>query len=277
MVQDRILIVDFLNFLYRGVISFGAKKDESKPDYTIVYNFFRNFKALVDRFGPKKCFLVLEGGSNFRYTLYPEYKANRLIKTGSIYVDSQRENVNRQADIVCQLLAHLPVTLVKAEEYEADDTIFSLADNLQNEEVIIVSSDSDMIQILQRLDGKNIRLYNATKKDFVSAPSFVYLVWKSLAGDSSDNIPPVTSAKEAELLSQSPGALEEFLSVEENRASFQLNRELIELRRVPEEKMQFTQCSMDFDKLFNVFSELEFESLLKASYREKFVECFSNL
>jgi hypothetical protein len=62
--KDRILIIDGLGFIYRGVLNFAKAKptDEelaklsvtereallNKIDYTIVYNFFRNLRALIE-------------------------------------------------------------------------------------------------------------------------------------------------------------------------------------------------------------------------------------
>src|ERR1700722_2315472 len=51
--------------------------------YSYVYNFFRNLRPLIEDFSPDKCFFVLEGHPQFRYDLYGDYKANRLVKLAS--------------------------------------------------------------------------------------------------------------------------------------------------------------------------------------------------
>lgn len=271
--KDKILIIDFLNFVYRGLISFG-KRDESKPDYTIVFNFFRNLRALIEEFDPNRCYLVLEGNPRFRKELFPEYKANRIVKTGSKEAD-KKENVLRQADIISALSSLLPITQIRGAEYEADDTIYGLASNLKQEEVIIVSSDSDLIQILQDLSEHNIKLYNSRTKAFVSPPSYVYLVWKCLAGDKkTDNIPGICSAAKAEKLACSPPDLREFLSEEENRANFNLNKRLIELQLVHPEQFEITQPQTNYDALFAEFEKMELVSLLKEEYRQRFINTF---
>lgn len=149
-------------------------------------------------------------------------------------------------------------------------------DDLRDEEVIIVSSDSDMIQVIQNLSAHNIKLYNPRLKSFVEAPPYVYLVWKSIAGDISDNIPSIASAKKAELYANNPDALRDFLAIEENRANFSLNKKLIELRLVASNELIFTEYKIDFDLLFREFEKLDFSSLLKETYREKFVETFTD-
>lgn len=275
--KDRVLIIDGLNFIYRGLISFGKPKTtetEDKPDYSVVYNFFRNLRALIEEFEPSRCFIALEGNPKFRKELLPSYKANRIVKEGS-KEESVRNNLLRQADIIYSLVPLLPVTLVRAAEYEADDTIYALANDLKDEEVIIISSDSDLIQILQKLSNHDIKLFHPGKKSFVEAPKYVYLVWKCIAGDKkTDNIPGILSAAKAEEVAKSPDELSKFLSNEENRANFQLNKSLIELQLVPHNQLTFTEHNVNFDSLFAEFEKMEFASLLKESYRDRFINTF---
>lgn len=276
--KDKVLIIDGLNFIYRGLISFGkpkAEEKEEKTDYSVVYNFFRNLRALVEEFEPTRCFVALEGNPKFRKELLPSYKANRMVKEGSKEAD-MKNNLMRQAEIIYSLLPLLPVTMVKAPEYEADDAIYSLAHNLRDEEVIIVSSDSDLIQILQTLSKHDVKLYHPGKKVFVEPPEYVYLVWKCIAGDKkTDNIPGITSAAKAEELAKNPEELRKFLEIEENRANFQLNKDLIGLRLVPNEQMLFTEFNVNFDALFEHFAKMELPSLLKDSYRDRFISTFT--
>jgi 5'-3' exonuclease len=273
-VKERVLIIDGLNFIYRGLIGFFGGKP-AVVDYTIVFNFFRNLRALIESFEPSKCFFILEGQPEFRKVLFPDYKKNRIVKIGSTQEQSKL-NIFRQADIIYKLIRLLPITMVRAAAYEDDDTIYTLANDLKNEEVIIVSSDSDMIQIIQNLSSYDVKLFNPRVKEFIKVPAYVYLVRKSIAGDKSDNIPSVASAKKADLLATDAEALKEFLSNEENRANFSLNKELIELRLVPPDQLEFIESTVDFNALFNEFEKLEFSSLLKESYKEKFIQTFTD-
>lgn len=289
--KERVLIIDALNFIYRGLIVFFGSKPteemlrnmtdaerealEKKVDYTIVYNFFRNLRALIETVEPSKCFLILEGQPEFRKKLFPDYKKNRIVKSGSTQ-EKTKQNVFRQADIIYKLVSLLPITMVRAAEYEADDTIYTLATDLKNEEVIIVSTDSDMIQVIQNLSSYDVKLLNPKTKKFVEAPEYSYLVWKSIAGDKSDCIPSIASQDQSVILAQDPPALKEFLSHEENRANFSLNRELIELKIVQPEQLEFTDYNVSFDNLFEEFSKMELPSLLKESYKEKFIQTFTD-
>jgi DNA polymerase I len=273
--SERVLIIDGLNWIYRGVLTFGKpKEDEGKVDYTVVYNCFRNLRPLIEEMKPTKCFFVLEGNPQFRKDLFPDYKKNRIVKTGSDK-EKSRNNILRQADIIYDLVSLLPITLVRAEAYEADDTIYALANNLKEEEVVIVSSDSDLIQILQSLSGYNVKLFHPGKKTYIEAPEYSYLAWKCIAGDKrTDNIPGITSANKAEKIARDPEALKQFLESEENKANFLLNKQLIGLQLVADSDLVFTPPTVDFDKLFAEFARLEFASLLKDPYRERFIRTF---
>lgn len=273
--QDKVLLIDGLNFIYRGVVKFEKKLNNPTAfDYTIVYQLFRNLRALIEEFKPNRCFFVQEGNPLFRKKLLPEYKQNRLVKRSSVNQDEYNDFL-KQTEIIYSLLSYLPITIVKAFEYEADDAIYTLASNLKEEEVVIVSTDSDLIQIIQLFT--QIKLYNPVAKEFISPPDYVYLVWKSLAGDKSDNVPGIISPSKAENLARTPQDLKEFLSIEENRANFSLNKQVIELQYVPENKLIMTYPEVNLDVLFESFEKFDFKSMLKASYRDKFYSTFANL
>lgn len=270
---DRILIIDGLNFIYRGLVKIDEPQNYNN---FVVYQFFRNLKALIDKFNPDHCFFILEGNPEFRKNLFSQYKQNRIIKESSSQKKKQ-DNFFEQVNIIINLLQFLPIRIAKSNKYEADDVIYSLTNNLQNESIIIVSSDSDLIQILQKFVGQNIQLYNPIKKIFITAPNYVYTVWKALAGDKSDNIPGIVSNKKALNLSQNPQELKQFLQNEENRANFSLNLKLIELVCVPTNQLDIVQFQTNLNALFNKFIELKFESLLLDKYKNSFYETFSKL
>ena len=63
-----------------------------------------------------------------------------------------------------------PITLVKHEDYECDDVIGYLADkyNKNNNEVTIISSDTDFIQCIR----ENIKLYNPVRKKYLEKTEY---------------------------------------------------------------------------------------------------------
>ena len=270
--MDKILLIDTHNAIWRATVGFGPKKDSEhvlcsdcddyillhradqlhcecggawlyledrcelspNPDHIVIFNFFRNLRPIIEMFSPDKCFFVLEGHPQFRYDLFAEYKANRIIKQAS--KQATKDKVLRCKDEIVRLLRYLPVTICRAAQYEADDVVATLCENMNQEDLTILSNDSDYIQLLQK-GYNNIQIYNPIKKEFMQAPSYPYIAWKCLAGDKSDNIPSLLKPKKVEAAMNDPEVLRKFMEVEENRANFSINSKLIII-----EFLYITEC-----------------------------------
>jgi len=302
--MDKILLIDLLNQVWRANISFFPKKEhiiclldcqipkhdsnkehcscgsdwvngictqDISDEFIIIYNFFRSLRMLVELFSPNKCFFVLEGHPQFRYDLYADYKSNRIIKKASRV--EEQDKVFKSKNEIIRLLAYLPVTFCRAAQYEADDTIATLCENMKDEDITVISNDSDYIQLLQR-GYKNCKIFNPMKKVFMESPPYSYVVWKSLNGDKSDNIPALVKPKMAIDLAVNPTAFKQFLSLEENRANFSINQQLINLKSVPLEEIVFSEGIANFEILKEEFKRMSFYSLINNKSWEKFVSTF---
>ena len=304
--MDKVLLIDGLNFIWKANISFGFKnqdhnicneqcnhKIKQKPhclcgqewltdlsrcfsqgdtDYILIFNFFRNLRSIIDEFRPDKCFFVLEGHPQFRYDIYPEYKANRIIKTAS-KKDSQEKFNNSKREII-RLLKFLPITCARASAYECDDVIATLCDNMKEESITVISNDSDYIQLLQK-NYKSCKIYNSIKKEFMQSPNYHYVAWKCLNGDKSDNIKGLLTTKKAINTVSDPQLFKKFMAVEENRANFSINKELIEFRKVPEEEIEFSEGYRDFESLKNQFVQMKFESIVNDQNWKNYCNTFN--
>ena len=311
--MDRILLIDAYNAIWRASVGFSPYKkiehslcpdcdnfgiwgasnhpnhcvcgkpwdminykceDEPDPDHIIIFNFFRNLRPLIELFEPDKCFFVLEGHPQFRYDLFADYKANRIVKEGS--KKETKDKILRCKDEIVRLMHYLPVTVCRAAAYEADDVVATLCENLSSEDVTVLSNDSDYIQLLQK-KYNNCQVYNPIKKEFMVAPKYPYVAWKCLAGDKSDNIPSLLKPKKVEAAMADPEVLRKFMESEENRANFNINRQLIEFRMVPEDEITLTEGVRNFDELKKEFIEMKFESITNDSSWEKYTRTFDCL
>lgn len=295
--MDKVLLIDGMNALYRASIGFGKKQvhspiqseygikcqcggnwingshcEKDVDDSTVlVFNFFRNLRPIIELFSPDKCFFILEGHPQFRYDLYSEYKANRIIKTAS--KQEEKDKFYKAKEEVLRLIPYLPITTCRAEKYEADDVIATLCENLKDEHVTVLSSDSDYIQLLQKGYAK-CEIYNPIKKEFMIAPTFPYIAWKSINGDKSDNIPSLLKPKKVLECMSNPDKFAEFLAVEENRAKFSINKQLIEFRMVPEDEIILSEGIKDFVSLKTEFQKLKFESITNEKSWAKYTKTF---
>ena len=241
--------------------------------YHVVFNFFRNLRPLIEQFSPDKCYFVLEGHPQFRYDLYSEYKANRILKNAD-----RKDDLDKFLEVkdeILRLLKYLPVTLARAANYECDDVIGTLCDNLKDEDVTILSGDSDFIQVLQR-DYKCCKVYSPIKKSFMQSPDYPYIAWKCLVGDTADNIEGFKGVgdKTAQKLLKDPDKFRKFMSVEENRARFAVFRQLIEFRHVPEEDIVLIEGVRDFNSLKEEFNRMKFQSITNDQSWLKYTKTF---
>ena len=90
-------------------------------------------------------------------------------------------------------LDFLPINVISIDRIEADDTIAYIANKLVKEEVTIMSSDQDFLQLVD----DRITVWSPTKKIFYTpnkvledygVPAHNFLMYKVLMGDKSDNI-----------------------------------------------------------------------------------------
>jgi len=299
--MDKILLIDAHNAMWRASISFSPKKpsapvgpaaeddgwtmrgepappapekQEIDESFVLIFNFFRNLRPIIEQFAPDKCFFVLEGHPKFRYDLFADYKANRIIKNAS--EPSKQEKFLQSKDEIVRILQHFPITVARASNYEADDLIGTLCDNMKDEELTVLSNDSDYIQLLQR-GYPHCQIYNPIKKVFMEAPDYPYVAWKCLNGDKSDNIPALLKPKKAMDAVNNPELFKKFMEVEENRANFSVNRQLIEFRSVPMEEIVLHEGIRNFDIVKQEFARMDFQSIINDKSWEKYTKTFNCL
>ena len=279
-----ILCIDGFNFLHRARAGFNM------GDYPVVFNFFRNFRALVELHKPSRIYFVLEGHPRKRYEMLPEYKANRRIDLpeGEPIPPEIAKKLDelksffRQADLIVNLLGrHFPVSLIRHADYECDDVIFNLIRRSSSAVPwTVVSNDSDFTQLLAEFP--NVKIYNPITKTYVEAPPFDYVTWKALRGDGSDNIPglPGIGDKTAEELVEDPEKLAELFKDPAMAELFNRNYALIRFDTWSDEdalKMMCSQPTKDWDAVALKFDEWLFRSLLKEGTWQKYQATFEPL
>jgi DNA polymerase-1 len=137
----------------------------------------------------------------FRHKMYSEYKANR---------QKTPEDLHEQVPLVEEFLTALGIQCIKADGFEADDIIATLAEKAKNEkrQCYIFSSDKDLLQLVG--DGVfELRPSKINKSETgslghiweLAGPDEVKTEWGvspvkvldllSLTGDASDNVPGV--------------------------------------------------------------------------------------
>ena len=194
--MKRLVLIDGKSVFYRGYYAMGAL---SLPDGTPtggVYGFAAIAMTIVDRLNPTKVVVAWDSKSSTskRKAIFADYKAGR-VKPG--------EDFYAQIPLLKELVHDLGWNFVEIDDYEADDIIGTLsrqADEAHDYETYIISSDLDMLQIvdenthmwrilkgfsnIEKIDVSEIEAKYGIKKS-------QFLDLKALKGDASDNIPGV--------------------------------------------------------------------------------------
>ena len=193
----KLVIIDGKSVFYRGYYAMG---NLSKLDGTPtggVYGFATIAMELVSDIRPDKVVVAWDKAKTSiskRKAIYADYKAGRV---------KPPEDFFAQIPLLKELVAALGWSFVECDDYEADDIIGTLAlqaDEAGDYETIIVSSDLDMLQIVD----ENTKMYRLLKgfskleeidvkavEEKYGILQSQFLDLKALKGDASDNIPGV--------------------------------------------------------------------------------------
>ncbi len=202
----------------------------------------------------------------FRSDIYPEYKANR---------PPAPEDLVPQFELIRQAVDAFGLPRIEQDGYEADDIIASYVKQAvaQSGEAVIVSSDKDLMQLIQpgvtMFDGMKNKVIGPDEvfAKFGVGPDKVIDI-QSLAGDSSDNVPgvPGIGVKTAALLINEFGDLDQLLAGAETIKQKKRRENLIEFAeqaRISRELVTLCQDVPDLEGLDGLtLSETSEEALL---------------
>ena len=263
----NVLLLDAYNLIYR------AKSGFTGGDYPVVYNFFRSLRPLIEKFSPDKVYFVLEGNPQFRNQINSNYKANRK--------SQDRKFHEQKAQIISMVKQCFPITSARHPDLECDDTIATLVKmhSQNNDNCTIISSDSDFYQLLNYFE--NCKIYNPVRKKIVEVPDYDYVTWKALRGDPTDNIPgiPGCGDKTATKLVKDPDTLKEYLEKKGRMEIFERNVNLIRLVDFSDDmsQLELSEGTADWEELYQMFYDMEFNSIIKEKTWNKYIKTFSNL
>jgi DNA polymerase I len=244
-------LLDGYSIIYRGYFAFLRRPLLSPAGRNVssVFVFFRTILQLLRDRSPGMLAVAMDSRvPTFRHERYPAYKANR---------EKAPDDLHAQVPVIEEILAALRVSCVRADGYEADDVIATLAERCRRSALPcwILSGDKDILQLI----GGNVRLLAQEKgssalEEYTRERVFelrgVYperiVDYLALAGDASDNVPGVSGIGEktaVKLLTQFAGLDELYARLEEvtpegvrkklsaGRADAMLSRDLATLRR----------------------------------------------
>lgn len=193
--MERLLIVDGNNLLFQMFYGMPSKiYNKSGQTIHATIGFVSAMQRLIKLVDASFVVVVFDGDVNQeRIDEYKDYKANRVNNWDELPNDEVPFN---EENNIIKCLNFMGIKVLKSINMEADDLIASLTlSNCEDYKIYISSNDSDFYQLINdnvsiiKYKGKNS--YIIDKKEFFNIFDFdssKYVFYKSLVGDSADNI-----------------------------------------------------------------------------------------
>ena len=197
--NDRVLLIDGLNIFLRAFAVNGSLNEKGVPVGGIT-GFMKSLAFAIREMEPTRVIVTYDGagGSKRRKKINPNYKANRTPKRVTKFdafnsLEDEKEAMKIQFRRLLSYLELLPIDVYSIDNVEADDVIAYLAQNVLENEVIIMSADQDFLQLV----NDRIVVWSPNKKKYYTEeqifteygiPAHNFLMYKCLMGDKSDNL-----------------------------------------------------------------------------------------
>ena len=221
--MKKIIIVDGLNLMFRMYYGIPRPINNKKgKDIRGVIGFIGSLKKIVKEFKPYSLIVIFdsETSKDSNLKIDKNYKKNRVDYTNI----PEDNNPFSQLPLIKKALEYLDIQFIEVENSEADDFIASIIYSNRDNQYIVVSTDSDFIQLVDNNTllyvprGKKGVLY--TKEEVIKKYNILpakYVIFKSLVGDRSDNIKGISGIGKitaSKILNY--GSIQNYISVNQN-------------------------------------------------------------
>lgn len=195
--MKKVVLIDGNNLIFRSYYATAYRGEiltNSKGLPTnAVYAYIQMLLKIIAEEKPSYIMVAFDKGKTFRHESYDDYKGGR---------SETPKELKEQIPYAKKVTRAMGITVEEIENYEADDIIGTYSKNI-DEEVLVVSSDRDLLQLI----SPNVRMKLLKMKDYVyyNEKSFYedygikpieIIDLKALMGDSSDNIKGVAGIGE---------------------------------------------------------------------------------
>lgn len=178
---------------------------------------------------------------SFRKVLYPEYKAQRVLKKSQYQVPPIKDYILNVLFPELKLAEKYGYKMIKIEGAEGDDIIACLLNNFKDryEGCLLIASDHDFLQIdgILQIDMMGRKHERKIGGEILNAKDF--LLSKILLGDNADNINKVfnrVGEKKVLKLINDKETLKQMLKDNvDSLKQYDLNRKLISFEYIPKE------------------------------------------
>lgn len=288
--DKRLYLIDAYAMIFRGYFAFikNPRITTKGVNTSAIFGFTNSLIELIKRDRPTHLAVVFDvGRTNVRHDDYAEYKANRL---------ETPEPILLAKPFIHDILKAMHIPILGVEGYEADDVIGTIACKAEKQgyDVFMVTPDKDFAQLVTDkikiykpgLKGGDIEILGVEEvkaKYEISDPKQI-IDYLGMMGDSVDNIPGLDGVgdKTARKFIQEFGSMENLLAnTHKLQGKMKEKVEASAERGILSKKLATIICDApiefieeqydldvpDFEKVKEIFDELEFRRLYENLYR----------
>ncbi len=203
-------LIDVSGFIYRAFYGLPSLV-YAEQEVGALYGFCSAMQKITAMF-PNSMFIAAMDCSKktFRNEIYPEYKATRKAVPDELIA---------QIPLIKEACGKFGFYKVEKLGFEADDIIATYSKKIDDQQINIISSDKDLMQLM----SDKITIYDPMKRKYIKEEDVIrkfgvtpdkVLDVLSLMGDTSDNVPgvPVIGAKTAAALINQYGSLDNLIT-----------------------------------------------------------------
>ncbi len=284
--QKRLFLLDAFALIFRGYYALikNPRINSKGMDTSAILGFTNSLLDVIKREKPDHLAVAFDkGGSVSRTEAFPEYKSHRLETPEAIQI---------AVPYIHKILEAMHIPIVEVAGFEADDLIGTLSVQAEKAgyKTFMVTPDKDFAQLVTdnvfmykpaRM-GNGIEIWGVDKvkeKFEVDDPKQV-IDYLGMMGDAADNIPglPGVGDKTAKKFIKQYGSMENLLAnthelkgklkekIEDNAELGVLSKQLATIILdcpVEFHEQDFELNTPDFQKVTEIFQELEFRRLLE--------------
>jgi len=278
--KEKLILIDGNAFCYRAFYAIKGLTSSKGFPTNAIYGFITMMNKIIQEQKPSHLAVAFDRKEpTFRHKKFKEYKITRK---------PMPEDLVSQMPYIKKVVEAYNIPIFELAGYEADDILATVAKKAAAKKflTLIVTGDKDILQIVD----SHIKVYDThkegllydeskVKERFGVGPNRVVDIM-ALMGDATDNIPgvPGIGEKGAVELIKEFGGLEKLLSntakvkskskrelLEKNKELAKVSKELATLDTdvpVDIDIDQIKCAEPDTEKLFQLFKELDFKSLM---------------
>lgn len=279
--MKRLVVIDGHAILHRAYHALPPLTTSKGLTVNAVYGFSSMLLRVIETLKPTHLVVAFD-------TPEPTFR-NKLFKDYQIQRPKVDEEFIPQIDLVKKLVREMDISTFEKVGYEADDVIGTLADKSSTDEVVIVTGDRDMLQLVNAktkiyMPVKGLsesKLYGEEEvEEKYGIKSSQFIDYKALVGDASDNYPGVAGIgpKTASSLLQRFKTLEQVYkhideidsekvkkALDDHLAEAEMAKKLATIVTDVPIKLDLDKCklpNLDRPNVHQLFEEFEFWSLI---------------